>query len=370
MSLGPTDQPDELGAPSQGPVRQAPPATGRNTKGEGKGKGTTIAHIAEQAGVSIATVSKVLNGKSDISPATKAHVEQVINAHNYRRRAARTPRSNVIELVFHELDSAWSMEIIRAVEMRAAQNNLNVVLSELGGTFRAPRALVDSILERNPLGIILVMAQFDEAHIEQFASRAIPVVVVDTFGEQPGSIPSVGSNNWGGGFAATRHLTDLGHTRIAVISGPKKSLNSRARVDGYRSALESAGIAVEKALIRYGDFYLEGGYAHARELLSAANPPTAIFAGSDMQALGVMKCAKELGLRVPEDLSVVGYDNIPLTEWLTTPLTTINQFLPLMGETATDMVLSLAQGEEVRARQINLATELVVRASTAPPGLG
>ncbi|WP_334169004.1 LacI family DNA-binding transcriptional regulator [Timonella senegalensis] len=332
-----------------------------------RGKGATISEIAQEAGVSIATVSKVLNGKSDISEATKAHVEEIITAHNYKRRTARNARANLIELVFHELDSAWAMEIIRAVEMRAAQNNTSIVLSELGGSIRAPRELVDSILERNPLGVILVMAEFDAAHMEQFASRSIPVVVVDTYGDQPSSVPTVGSNNWSGGFTAPKPLTDLGHTRIGMISGPADSMSSKARVDGYRSALEAAGIEIDKDLITYGDFYVDGGYTHGKALLSSENRPTAIFAGSDMQALGVLRGAKELGLSVPGDLSVVGYDNIPLSEWLPTPLTTINQFLPLMGETATDMLLALTRGESVRAKQINLSTELVVRASTTPP---
>lgn len=330
-------------------------------------KPITIATIAREAGVSVATVSKVLNGKNDVSQSTKDHVESVISAHNYKRRPSKASRSQLIELVIHELDSAWSSEIIQAVEAQARDANLSLVLSDLRGEVQVPRELMDSIVERQPIGVILVMATLDPAQVELLKARSIPLVVLDTYGEEPVGVASIGSDNWSGGYAATRHLTDLGHKRIAVISGPNRFLSSRARVDGYRGAIDGAGLEIDKDLIRWGDFYLEGGYAHALELLALSDPPTAIFAGSDMQALGVMRAAKELGLRIPQDLSVVGYDNIPLTEWLDTRLTTISQSLRTMGASATEMLLTLAEGGTLIAPKINLSTELIVRESTAPP---
>lgn len=330
-------------------------------------KAVTIASIAREAGVSVATVSKVLNGKADVSPATKAHVESIITARNYRRRAPKTNRSSLIELVFHEFDTAWSMELVAAVERRAAEDNINVVISRLDTDSRPPSQLIDAILERNPLGVLLVMTSVDDAQIAQFDSRSIPVVAIDAFGDQPDRIPTVGSNNWSGAFSATKHLIDLGHTRIGMISGPIRYLNSRARVDGYRSALESCGLDIDRSLIRYGDFFFTGGALHARDLLTRDNRPTAIFAGSDLQAIGVYRTAQELGIRIPDDLSVVGYDGVQLTEWLSPPLTTIDQSLNLMGETATDMLLTLAEGGTVRVPHLDLSTELIVRGSTAPP---
>lgn len=169
------------------------------------------------------------------------------------------------------------------------------------------------------------MTSVDDAQIAQFDSRSIPVVAIDAFGDQPDRIPTVGSNNWSGAFSATKHLIDLGHTRIGMISGPIRYLNSRARVDGYRSALESCGLDIDRSLIRYGDFFFTGGALHARDLLTRDNRPTAIFAGSDLQAIGVYRTAQELGIRIPDDLSVVGYDGVQLTEWLSPPLTTIDQ---------------------------------------------
>jgi DNA-binding LacI/PurR family transcriptional regulator len=328
----------------------------------------SISSIAAEAGVSIPTVSKVLNGRPDVAPDTRARVESIIEQHRYRRRRARqSSRPALIDLVFHEMHSAWSTEIIRGVELAAANERAAVVLSELGGEHRPRREWFDDLLARRPLGVILVLAGLDDEQRRQLTTRNIPFVFVDTAGEPPPGVPTVGSANWAGGLAATRHLLALGHRRIAVISGPTTILCSRARVDGYRSALEDADVVVNPDYVRYGDFYVQGGYTHGLELLSRPDRPTAIFAGSDFQALGVMRAARELGLSIPDDLSVVGYDDLSVTEWIGPPLTTVRQPLREMATTAAQMVFSLARGERPPNDRIDLATELVVRASTSPP---
>lgn len=332
------------------------------------GQRATIASIAAEAGVSVPTVSKVLNGRADVAASTRAHVEEVLERRQYRRRRGTGGTGpDLIDLVFHELDSAWAQEIIKGVEDAAAAQHVSVVLSELGGQHRPPQTWLDDVLSRRPLGVILVLSTLTDAQRHQLESRAIPFVVVDTFGEPPAGAPTVGSNNWAGGLAATRHLIGLGHERIAVVGGPVDMMCSRARIDGYRSALDEAGIAVDPELIRHGDFHVTGGHAHGLELLSRPDRPTAVFAGSDYQALGVIRAARELGLRVPEDVSVVGYDDLPVSEWVWPPLTTVHQPLREIAETATGMVLSLARHEPLRHSRIELGTELVVRASTAPP---
>lgn len=329
---------------------------------------TTIAAIAQEAGVSVPTVSKVLNGRPDVSSSTRARVEEIIERHQYRRRRHRTGTgSRLIDLVIHELDFAWAVELIKGVEQVAAAARVRVVLSELGGAHRPPQEWVDDILARPPLGVILVVSGLDVSQRRQLASRSIPVVVVDTAGEPPTDVPTVGSTNWNGGLAATRHLIGLGHRRIAIISGPADVMCSRARIDGYRTALEEAAMTVDPSLVRHGDFFVGGGYAHGAQLLSLPNPPTAIFAGSDLQALGVLRAAREHDLRVPEDLSVVGFDDLPVAAWIGPPLTTVRQPLQEMAATAARMVLDLARGEVPTNLRINLATELVIRESTAPP---
>jgi LacI family transcriptional regulator len=328
----------------------------------------SISSIAAEAGVSIPTVSKVLNGRPDVAADTRARVESVIEQHRYRRRRARqSSRPALIDLVFHELNSAWSTEIIRGVELAAANERAAVVLSELGGEHRPRREWFDDLLARRPLGVILVLAGLDAEQRRQLTTRNIPFVFVDTAGEPPPGVPTVGSANWAGGLAATRHLLGLGHRRIAVISGPTTMLCSRARVDGYRSALESADVVVDPDFVRYGDFYVNGGYSHGLDLLDRPDRPTAIFAGSDFQALGVMRAARELGLSIPEDVSIVGYDDLSVSEWVGPQLTTVRQPLREMATTAAHMVFSLARGQHPPNERIDLATELVVRESTCPP---
>ncbi|MEV4315054.1 LacI family DNA-binding transcriptional regulator [Actinocrispum sp. NPDC049592] len=339
-----------------------------STSSNGGTRPVSIAAIAKAAGVSVPTVSKVLNGRPDVAAGTRARVESILEQQHYqRRRARKSSRPALIDLVFHEMHSAWATEIIRGVELAAAEERAAIVLSELGGEHRPRREWFDDLLARGPLGVILVLAELDAGQRLRLTTRGIPFVVVDTAGEPSPGVPTVGSANWAGGLAATRHLLGLGHRRIAMISGPTDMLCSRARVDGYRSALEEAGIPVRPGFVRYGDFYMNGGHNHGLDLLRGPDRPTAIFAGSDFQALGVMRAARELGLSVPADLSVVGYDDLPVTEWIGPPLTTVRQPLREMASTATHMVFTLARGERPPSDRIDLATELIIRDSTCPP---
>lgn len=328
----------------------------------------TIARIAAETGVSVATVSKVLNGRTDVSAATRARVEASLAQHRYQRRTRRQESTHAqVELVFHEYGGVWAMEIIRGVEEAASRGKVGLVLSQLRGEHHPPQQWLDGVLARRPLGVIFVMSDVAVTQGQQLLSRSIPFVIVDTAGETPASVPTVGSNNWNGGLLATRHLLELGHRRIAVISGPTDVLCSRARIAGYRSAHDERELPVRPELIRHGNFRIEAGLEHGLELLNLPQRPTAIFAGSDIQAFGVLKAARRLGLRVPEDLSVVGYDNLPIAEWAGPSLTTVHQPLHDMAGTATRMLLDLARGITPATTRVDLATELVVRDSTAPP---
>lgn len=318
--------------------------------------------------MSVPTVSKVLNGRPDVASDTRARIEAALERHRYqRRRSGYGTNPALLDLVFHELDSAWSVEIIRGVESVAAERQIGVVLSELGGEHRPKQEWLDAVLARRPAGVLFVLSGLEAAQRYQLESRSIPFLVLDTDGEPPVGVPTVGSNNWSGGLSASRHLLGLGHRNLAVISGPKGVLCSRARVDGYRSAHDEAEVPLNPEFIRYGDFHVASGYHHGRELLDRPDRPTAIFAGSDMQALGVLRAAHELGIRVPEELSIVGYDDVSVSQWIEPALTTVHQPLREMAATATRMLLQLADGQSLAHQRIELATELVVRRSTAPP---
>ncbi|WP_329034993.1 LacI family DNA-binding transcriptional regulator [Streptomyces sp. NBC_00178] len=337
------------------------------SSGEPTESTATLAEIARAAGVSAPTVSKVLNGRADVAPGTRARVEELLLLHGYRRRRGASQQSQLIDLVFHELDSAWAMEVIRGVENVAREQGLSLVLSESAGRLTPGQTWVDGVLARRPAGVILVLSDLDAAQRAQLTSRSIPFVVVDPAGDPGDDIPSVGAANWQGGIAATRHLTALGHRRIGVIGGPARMMCSRARLDGYRAALETSGVEIDPELVREGEFNHEDGYTAALDLLRLPEPPTAVFAGNDLQALGVYEAARELGLRIPEDLSVVGFDDLPLTRWIGPPLTTVRQPLVEMAETAARLVLDLGQGRRPATTRVDLATSLVVRSSTAPP---
>jgi LacI family transcriptional regulator len=195
----------------------------------------------------------------------------------------------------------------------------------------------------------------------------VPVVVVDPVGAPAMEVPTIGATNWTGGMQATEHLISLGHRRIGFIAGPPRLLCSRARLDGYRAALEAAGLDVDRELLRQGDFYHESGFAGGASLLDAGQPPTAIFASSDQMALGVHEAVRQRGLRVPDDVSVVGFDDLPEVRWSSPPLTTVRQPLSEMGQLAARTVLRLAAGERIESLRVELATDLVVRDSTGPP---
>lgn len=328
----------------------------------------TLASVAEEAGVSLSTISKVLNGRADVAAATRSRVEDLLAQRGYARRGAGAgAKAELIELVFHELESVWSMEIITGVEAVAKEHGLSVVLTESGSRHAPDPAWVEGVMRRRPVAVVLVFSGLAPEYRERLLSRAIPFVIIDPAGDPSPDVPSVGSANWSGGLLATRHLLELGHTRIATITGPEDMMCSLARVDGYRSAMNSAGLAVDPDWVRFGDFHVTGGRTHAAELLDLDDPPTAIFAGSDLQALGVLEVARARGLRVPEDLSIVGYDDIPLIQWVSPRLTTIHQPLRRMAEEATRIAIRMSTETYTGTPRIDLATSLVVRESTAPP---
>ncbi|MEO8529292.1 MAG: LacI family DNA-binding transcriptional regulator [Pseudolysinimonas sp.] len=330
----------------------------------------TLAEIAEEARVSLSTISKVLNGRSDVSAATRGRVESLLSRHGYRRRKSATAPNPLIELVFPELEAAWSMEIIRGVEDVARANGMSVVLTESGSRHDPAAEWIDGVLQRRPAGVVLVASDIPQPYREVLRARSIPFVIIDPAGDPTPDVPSVGSANWSGGLMATRHLIELGHTRIAAITGPDDMMCSHARIDGFRSAMTAAGLTIDPDWIRFGDFHTSGGRLHGQQLLDRPVRPTAIFAGSDLQALGVLEAMRNLGLRAPDDISIVGYDDIPLATWVSPRLTTVHQPLRRMAEEAARLVLRIRDGQVDGVTRLDLATSLVVRESTAPPQPG
>jgi len=353
-----------------GTARQQKSGTARHRDGQRLlERRTTLAAIAAEAGVSLPTVSKVVNGRPDVAPGTRARVERLLDEHHYSRGGLRRHRrSGLIDLVFNGLDSPWAVEILRGVEEWGAVHETGVAVSSVRHGNARPASWTSALASHDTDGVILVTSELTGSQLGQLRSASIPLVVVDPVNPPSADLASVGATNWAGGLAATDHLLGLGHRRIGAIAGPGDYLCSRARIDGYRSALERADARFDPALVRHGDFQHEGGFMLGGELLSLRERPTAIFAGSDQQAFGVYEAARQRGLRIPQDLSVVGFDDLPVARWVSPPLTTVRQPLAEMGRAAAQMLGELIQGLPLRSSRVELSTELIMRESTAAPG--
>lgn len=336
-------------------------------------KRSTIADIAAKAGVSLPTVSRVLHHRPDVAPGTRLRVEQVIEESGFVRSrvrsALRKASSGIVDIIVPDLTNLYSVEIVRGVEEVLGPTDLRLALSLMGESFQREQHWLTKVLGGTTDGAVLVLAHGQSQHLDTLRRNKIPFVVVDHRGELDVDVPSVGATNWFGGRTAVEYLVSLGHRRVAVISGPGTLRCSLDRLAGYRAALEDAGIPVDPRLIQPGNFTQSSGYEQTCALLDLAEPPTAIFAGSDAQAMGVYSALHARGLAVPTDMSVVGFDDVSIAELVTPALTTVRQPLAEMGRTATRMLLRLTAREPLDSMRVELTTNLIVRDSCAPPTL-
>jgi LacI family xylobiose transport system transcriptional regulator len=329
----------------------------------------TLDVVAREAAVSLATASKVLNGKPGVSPETRRRVDAVLQRNGYTKRGTAQTFSPTIELVFGALDGAWAIELIRGTVQVASENGLGVVVTESGHEHGAAPEWIGPVLQRQPAGVILVASDLAEDAKYQLRSRSIPFVIVDPAGDPADDVPSVGSTNWAGGVHATRHLIELGHTRIGVIAGPETLLATRARIAGFRSAMDEAGLPIDDELIVVRAFEDEASPRAGLELLSMPNRPTAIFATSDVKAMATYEAARALGISIPQDLSIVGYDDLQFARWAGPPLTTVRQPLYEMAQAAASLIIGLRGDQRRGAGRVELSTTLIVRSSTQAPAL-
>jgi LacI family xylobiose transport system transcriptional regulator len=325
----------------------------------------TLSEVATQADVSVSTVSKVLNGRAGVSDETRARIEALLQDTRYQQRNPKRQVAPLLDVLCYEVDSPFGSEALASIEQSARQRRLGMVLT--GATERAtPHPhWVDDVLRRQPVGVVLIACRLSADDKQRLRSRNIPLVVIDPAGTPAPDVPSIGSADWNGGYQATRHLIDLGHTRIGIITGPPDMLASTARLSGYRAALESSGLGSDPSLIRPGRFHHADGLEQGRALLALDDRPTAIFASSDLYALGVYEAARTFGLTIPGDLSVVGYDDLSIAQWAGPPLTTVHVPLVAMAEQAVHLVMRLNDEPELAFSRIDLDTTLVVRGSSA-----
>lgn len=335
--------------------------------------GPTLAVVARAAGVSVPTASKVVNGREDVAPETRRRVTEALDRLGYVRRPrfeASKP-SRMVDLVVHSLESSWSGAVLHGVEQAAHDAGLELVVSAgltrtRGG--RPERGWFDKLTARGSAGVLFNLAELSPAQYSWLAQHRIPFVLIDPVLEPPPGVVSVSAANWQGGMAATEHLLALGHDRVAVIAGYRRKMCSSARVAGYRSALTAAGIPYRPEYVRYGNFVETTAHLRMHQLLDLPEPPTAVFVCSDRMALGVYEALAERGLRVPDDISVVGFDDLPEARWATPALTTVRQPLSEMASTALRLLVRMMEGERPESTRTELSTRLVERASTRACG--
>lgn len=333
---------------------------------------TTLATIAASAGVSVATVSKVVNGREDVSAETRALVEELLVQHEYSppstRRAATG--SALVEFLIDGDFSSYATAVVDGVVEAATGADASVVVGVLrdqrNGRYPSPpRSWARGLAAAGRTGVIVVTGELTGAHVDALAAVNLPLVVIDPLNLPRREVTSVGSTNFTGGLTATNHLLAQGHRQIAWVGGPPGSQCNQARLHGYRAAMESAGLVPVAEHVLNSDFQYEAGRRLGAQLLAGPDRPTAVVGGCDSIALGVMEAARAQGLRVPDDLSVTGFDDTELAAMAAPPLTTIRQPLREMGRVALRTVLRMAGGERLDSHHVELATELVVRGSTA-----
>ncbi|KUM95992.1 LacI family transcriptional regulator [Streptomyces cellostaticus] len=334
--------------------------------------GPTLAVVAREAGVSVPTASKVVNGREDVAPETRRRVTEALDRLGYVRRprfdVAKTP--GLVDLVVHSLDSSRSGAVLHGVEEAAYEAGLEVVVSAGLNRTRGDgpqRGWLDKLTARGSSGVLFHLAELSPAQYAWLDHHRIPYVLIDPVHEPPAGVVSVGAANWQGGVTATEHLLALGHERIAVLAGHRRRMCSSARVAGYRSALASAGVRHRAEYVRHAGFEEATARLRTHELLDLPEPPTALFVCADRMALGVYAALAERGLRVPDDVSVVGFDDLPEARWVAPALTTVRQPLAEMAATALRLLVRMMQGERPEGTRTELSTRLVRRASTAAP---
>lgn len=317
--------------------------------------------------MSVSTVSKVVNRRYGVAAATAHRVQEVIDDLRFESslvaRSLRSHRTNVIGILVSEFEP-FSTEILKGVSQAIGGTGYELLAYSGGGRTGTAVGWERSHLAR--LSGTLIDGAILVTPTVVDSDGAVPVVAIDpTTG--PSGMPTVDSDNFTGAILATEHLLALGHRRIGFLGGRPDLESSRLREEGYRTALVDAGLTVEPELMRVGGYRRESAHEPARELILLSQRPTAIFAANDLSAMETMEVAGELGLAIPDDLSVVGFDNVPESALTIPPLTTIGQQIQRMGSEALELLIHLMDGTDERGTHVRLPTHLIERSSTRPP---
>ena len=342
------------------------------TNGSPDRRRPTLSTVAAVAGTSVPTVSKVLRGGTDVSPQMRLKVMDAVRTVGYTRRGRsagerfrdEADAPTTVELVVHHVQSTWMTRVMTGVEYEAATAGLDVVVT----LARENHDWASRVLRRRSAGAVVVLVDPSSSQFKALSAAGIPTVLIDPMSGSPDGAISIGAANWDGGRLAADHLLSLGHTRMGIIDGGRRYLYSTARVDGFRAAAEAAAPGEAVISVAHGDWDPGQAQAAAHSLFDRDPAITAVFTCSDAMALGVYDALAARGLRVPADVSVVGFDDMPEAQWARPPLTTVRQPTAEMGALAVRRLLEIARadGNEPRSRShLELSTDLVIRASTS-----
>ncbi len=332
---------------------------------------TTIREVAAKAGVSITTVSHVINHTRFVSAAVKYRVEAAMEELGYTpnalARSLRKGSTKTIGLIVPDNSNPFFAEMSRVIEDISYDKGYSVILCNSDNNADKEDAYLDVLIAKQVDGVLFISTAGSKKSLEKVLSKKIPLVIVDrVVSDIPAAVVII--DNQMGGYEAARHLIALGHTRIACVTGPSQLAPSSQRVSGYQQALKEAGIPVQKEFIITGDFGYKGGEAAVRILLQLPQPPSAIFFCNDIMAIGGMKALYHANIRVPEEISVVGFDDVSIASNVIPELTTVAQPLPELGSLSTNTLIHLMckPAQDDFSSYVVLQPRLIIRNSTAP----
>lgn len=338
-----------------------------------KKSGVTLADVAKVANVSVMTASRALSGEGYVSDETRAKVQAAAKQLGYTPNAVarmmKGGKTNVIGVVVNDLGSAVVNCFVTALSEEVRKVEMDMfIYNSLGDMAGGNGRRVSQMLHGLWDGLVYVLPRMTDDYLESLEKSSSPIVLINYFRHET-ALPVVRGDNFNGALAAVSYLAELGHRRIAFIRGSAHTGQSDLRERGYAKALEEAGLAYDPELVCQGDFNEQSGVESGRRLLAMAEPPTAIFAANDAMALGVMNAVREKGLRIPDDISVIGFDDIPSASMTQPPLTTLRHPFEAIAQATVQELVSRIRGEPGRRQRIEFASEFVVRESTGPaPG--
>jgi LacI family transcriptional regulator len=336
------------------------------TEIEGNMKYITLKMVAERAGVSVNTASRAINNKPDISKETKKRILQIAKELGYIRNAAavalRTKKTGTIGAVIADNRNPFYAEVLNGIEEAAREKNYHIILANTQRDYQKEEEVINLLLAKRVDGLLITPVQDRDDDIKNLIDANIPFVVVGRDFENI-EVDAVYNDEVKGGFLATEYLIKKGHKKIASINGFLHKSPAKGRLEGYKKALKKYGIPFDDALVTVGDIDVKDGYERTKQLLEKGLNFTAIFAYNDMMAFGAMQAIKEKGLRIPEDIGLVGYDDIPFASLISPPLTTIRLKKQDLGVESVKLLLSRINGNRKKTKKVMLGVELQIRES-------